>query len=261
MPTPVSSTVVKTFAILELFGRNSVVTTSHCAEALGYPKSTCYRLLTSLVNVGVLEHRERDHYSLSLALFELGSLAPLRRRLCDRARIPLERITHDTGFSTNMGALDGEHLVLLETIPGRLCSVPTRVGLRAPLHATSLGKLLLAHADEYIQESVLSRPLHAFTRRTISTPEALRRELDRIREQGYADEVEEIHVGTACLAVPVRMSGRVVAAISLSCPLGAFHSSHEQLRRLLERAALEIERGVAWQGSLNWRAEDHAIGC
>ncbi len=261
MATPVSSTVVKTFAILQLFGDRPSVTTSMVTAELGYPHSTAYRLLTGLVSVGVLRQPAKDHYVLSLSLFELGSLAPTRRQLCDRARLPLERLTSETGLPTHMGALDGDNVVLLETITGRLFSLPTRVGHKAPIHATSLGKLMLAHADEVTRSRVVAGPLHRFTRHTITSRSGLEAELMRIVSDDYAQEVEETHLGAACIAVPVRLHGECVAGISISGPVTRFAAMRDTYIGMLNRAARQIERGVAWQSTLTWPAgQDRAAG-
>lgn len=259
MATPVSSTVVKTFAILKLFGDRPSVTTSMVTDELGYPHSTAYRLLTGLVSVGVLRQPAKDHYVLSLSLFELGSLAPTRRQLCDRARLPLERLTGETGLPTHMGVLDGDNVVLLETITGRLFSLPTRVGHKAPMHATSLGKLMLAHADQDVVDRLISQPLHRFTHHTITSPLALQTELKRVLVNDYATEVEETHLGTACVAVPVRLNGECVAGISISGPVSRFAATRDLHIGMLNRAARQIERGVAWQSTLTWPAGQESV--
>lgn len=252
MPTPVSSTVAKTFAILKLFSRRSAVTTACITEELGYPHSTAYRLLTGLVSVGVLEQPARDRYVLSLSLFELGALAPTRRQLSNRARRPLESLTAETGLPTNMGALHDDKVVLLETVTGRLFSVPTRVGNKAPIHSTALGKLLLANSDDGLLDRVCAKPLYSFTPRSMVTRQALETEISAIRANDFAQEIEETHRGGACVAVPIRLNGDSIAGISISAPAATFSSMRESYLRSLRRTAREIERGAGWQSALVW---------
>jgi IclR family transcriptional regulator, acetate operon repressor len=93
------------------------------------------------------------------------------------------------------------------------------VGTRWPAHATSTGKVLLAHLSEETLESRLAAPLTAATPRTVVDRAALRRELARVRERGYAFNNEELELGFVAVGAPVRdAGGRVVAALSVGGP-------------------------------------------
>jgi IclR family KDG regulon transcriptional repressor len=251
MSTPVSGTLTKAFDLLKLFGDRQTLTAGECAELLEIPRSTAHRLLNSLVSVEALDHTADGHFCLSLLMFELGSLAPLRRRLCDRGRVPLQKLSEETGMPSNMAVLDRRGCVLIETVPAPGVRVPTRVGHRAPIHSTGLGKLLLAFADPTEREALLQGELAAYTTSTIVNKFVLTKELEKIRERDVAHEFQEIHAGAACIAVPIRdASQNVIAGISISCPSSRFQQRQAYFERCLRAAQINIQRGTSWQGAL-----------
>ena len=96
----------------------------------------------------------------------------------------------------------------------------TRVGGRTPLHASALGKVLLAGLSEKERASALGGPLVRYTDKTITDLRKLQKVLDEVREQGYSIELEEEHPGVGCIGAPVRdASGRWLAALSVAGPL------------------------------------------
>ena len=124
--------------------------------------------------------------------------------------------------------------------------VTTRVGGRAPLHASALGKVLLADLPEKKRAAILGDTLTRYTEKTITDPRKLQKALDEIREQGFALELEEEHAGVGCIGAPVRNAlGRWVAAISVAGPLQGtpfkINAAHQQL--VVEKAA-ELSRRV-----------------
>lgn len=117
------------------------------------------------------------------------------------------------------GLLEGHEVVYAAKIGGhRQASSPSRLGGRM-LHATAIGKALLAHALPALRTEVLAAPLARRTPRTVVTPGMLRRQLASIRQTGVAYEFEESRVGLACVASPVLgHGGAVVAAVSVAGP-------------------------------------------
>jgi DNA-binding IclR family transcriptional regulator len=133
---------------------------------------------------------------------------------------------------------DGTKVLYLERLSGR-SSVPvvSRVGSRLPMHSTGVGKVLLAHAPEQVQEDALAH-LTRLTPYTVIQPDRLRAQLDRTRRDGYATTVEEMTLGACSIAVPVRgRDDEVLAAIGVVVPT---------LSR--DRARLLSELQVAAQG-------------
>lgn len=255
MATTPSSTVTKAFRVLDLFHRHAVLTTTLCADELDIPRPTAHRLLVSLRDAGAVEATEHGHFRLSLRLFELGSLAPQRRLLGDRAAAAMEELADHVRLRVHLGVRRGLHLLYLETAHGDYAQrVPTRVGNRGPLHATAIGKVLLAHAGEDVIERVLRSTLHVYTPHTICSRARLRDELAAVRDEGVAYGREEFVVGTRSLAVPVAgPDGVVRAAISIAGSAVAVTPRLDALTCALRRTATIIERGTAWEESYDSR--------
>lgn len=248
MATAASMTVAKAFRILELFREHPVLTSSLCQSELGIPRPTAHRLLMSLRNAGAVEMTEDGHYRLSLSLFELGSLASQRRRLGDSSGAALERLADHTGLRVHLGVRRETHVLYLEAAHGRHAqSVRTRVGERGPLHATALGKVLLAHAPEDVVQRLTAGELHPYTQYTVVDEDTLRADLEIIRACGCAFVSEEYVLGMCSLSAPIRGSdGRVRAAISIAGSKAAVGRQRLQLEDRLRRTAVEIGQGRAW---------------
>jgi len=108
------------------------------------------------------------------------------------------------------------------------------VGQSTPLHATSSGKVLLAHAPDAVRKGVLSRELQRFTPATITDPDVLQQHLDRVVDEGWGSTAEEYEVGLNAVAAPVRgADGDVIAALSVSGP--SFRMESEDFPRLARR--------------------------
>lgn len=204
--------------IIGAFDRADRALTLHeLTERTGLPKSTVHRMVDQLVDLCWLE-REVSGYRIGMRLFEIGGLASRRSRLSDLAYPHLHALSVATGLAVQMAILDGTDVVYLERIPMRGFAPPTRQGGRQPAYCTGLGKAMLAF-DEEAAEEALSQALPARTSRTITSARDLRGELERIAETGLAFDHQESYEGLACVAAPVRGSGRAIAAVSVSGPV------------------------------------------
>jgi DNA-binding IclR family transcriptional regulator len=185
------------------------------AERASLPKSTCYRFAERLCSLGWLEHASSG-YRIGIRLFEIGELATSRSRLCGAALPELQQVAIGLGCVAHLAVLDGPEIVYLLKVPARGLSVPTREGGRMPTYCTALGKALVAFSNDDELERVIESGLEARTCNTIVNPAALRQEISEIQRAGYATDRGEFTSGLACVAVPVRGSGRAVGAISLT---------------------------------------------
>jgi len=184
--------------------------------------STVHRLLATLAGQGyVRQSPDTGRYALgpkaiNLAEAYLGQL-DLRRV----AHPFLERLTQDTGETANLVIQDGHEALYLDKAESpQSLRIFSRIGRRAPLHCTAVGKVLLANAPPAQVDGLLGEgPLERLTRRTITSVAQLRRELAAVRAQGYALDREECEEGGYCIAVPVRnATGATVAAVGVSSP-------------------------------------------
>ncbi len=204
--------------VIGAFDRADRALTLHeLTERTGLPKSTVHRMVDQLVAIGWIE-REIGGYRIGIRLFEIGGLASRRSRLSDLANPHLHALSVATGLAVQMAILDGADVVYLERIPVRGFCLPTRQGGRQPAYCTALGKAMLAFDDAAAAE-VLAQDLPARTARTLTTPQELESELGRVNESGLAFDHQESYAGLACVAAPLRSSGRAIAAVSVSGPV------------------------------------------
>jgi DNA-binding IclR family transcriptional regulator len=248
MATASSTTIAKAFRVLQLFRKHPVLTASLCESELGIPRATAHRLLMSLRDAGALEQVPNGHYTLSVSLFELGVLAPERRRLGDRCGSELEALADRTGYRAHLAVLRGLEVLYLEAAHGvhaQAQGMRTRVGHRGPLHATAIGKVILAYGPESLLQETVAAGLPSYTPRTVRTHEDLRTELDAIRREGVAFIVGQYVDGITALAVPLLDgAGGVHAAISI---VGDSRSMQRDKVRTIEAAretAARIESGM-----------------
>ncbi|MPZ72564.1 MAG: helix-turn-helix domain-containing protein [Nitriliruptorales bacterium] len=247
MATATSSTVLKAFQVLELFAEWPLLGAGDAARLLGAPRASVHRLLVTLKAAGVLESTDHGQYRLGLRLFELGSFAPLRQRLHDQSILPLQQLAAQLRLPVNLGVRDSTDVLFLEKVHHRENTFPTRVGQRRPLHATSLGKVLLAYAPPDVLSTVLESSLPRFTPHTSTDPAHLQRELKDIRNTGLAYNREESRPGLAAVATRVRNhTGKTVAAIGVSAPACRYAHNLAVLVRPLQRTAAEIEHRLGW---------------
>ncbi|NUP27666.1 MAG: IclR family transcriptional regulator, partial [Nocardia sp.] len=149
-----------------------------------------------------------------------------------------------TGYVVHLAVLDGNDVVYLDKIGGRLAgAVPTRVGGRQPAHCTAVGKAILAYADGERGDVFGAGPVRPSTRYSIATAAQLRTELAKVRAHGIAFEREESLSGFGCVAAPVGEIGQAVAAVSICGPVDRMTFDH-RLAAPVRMTALGIWRNV-----------------
>ena len=217
-----SSTVLKALKIIEEVGdHRHGVALSDVAAAVDLDRSTTYRLLSTLVDAGYLvRSEETKRYRLSYKLvsisrFLLADIGPE-----DLIRKKLEELSRLTQEAAHFSVLDGSQAVIrLRAKGSHLLSVAFKIGDRSDLHCTSIGKVLLAHQDERFIENILSRPLPKVASQTITDPGLLRKELEKVRKQGYAFDELEFAEDMCCVAAPLfGPRGKLIGGLNLSGP-------------------------------------------
>lgn len=213
-----ASSLARGLSLLELFSPDDTeVSISELARRGGMPKSTTHRLVADLIKFGALE-RGRAGVRLGVRLFELGHLVPDHRRLRELAMPYARTLAEVSGLTANIAVREGLEVMYLEKIAHRDLSVPhSRVGGRLPMHATGLGKAILAYSPPAVVEAVLAQPLEKVSAATITDPDAFRRELERVRLARVAFDLEESRPGLFCVAAPIfARHDRVVGALSVT---------------------------------------------
>ena len=184
-------------------------------------KSTVSRLLATLLSAGLVERAMgSEKYHLGYELVRLASHAPQVSDVRIVALPFLEELAALSRETVHLAMLDGAQVINIEQISGlHLIGDTNWVGRRTPLHCVANGKALVAFRSARETDRLLEGRLARFTKRTITSKLALRRELARVRARGYAVARGEIEVGLNTVAAPVRDRARqVVAAVSVSGP-------------------------------------------
>ncbi|MCT4332913.1 IclR family transcriptional regulator [Paracoccus sp. YLB-12] len=239
--------------ILDLLAANPGLTLSEVAEQMQQSPSTVHRVLHTLAARGVAEtDLATQTWHIGPATFRLGSAFMRRSGIVERARPMLRALMEHTGETANLGILNGDAVLFVsqaETHETIRAFFPP--GTRSPLHASGIGKALLAFGRADTLRMLLDHvPLKRFTDRTLTTAEALQEDLSRIRHRGFSFDDEEKTRGMRCIAAPVfDLSGEAVAGISVSGP--SHRIGHEHVKTLgaaVAAAASELSQALGGKG-------------
>jgi DNA-binding IclR family transcriptional regulator len=182
-------TIENALAVLEAFdtaGREYQL--RELSEATGLSKSTVHRVLRTLIaHSYVAQSPTSGAYRLGVRLLRFANYLRSDSDLVRTARPRLEELVQRCGETVMLAVLDGVTLIYLDTLePSALVRLARYPDATSPPHGSSMGKVLLAHADEAVVDELLTQPLEAFTTATIVDADAFKKELARIRKQGFA---------------------------------------------------------------------------
>lgn len=245
-------TVKRALQILDVLAdRNGSTSISEISDRLQVSQSTVHRILGTLTEGGyVCQDKNTQRYQLGLKPVALAGVVLNQNELRKQAIAILEDLRGRTQLNSNLAILERGRVFYLARVNGPTTSpMFTVVGRRAPLHATGLGKAMLAFAEpDLIEEFVASYKFEPVTPKTIQDPQEFMRQLEQVKENGYAIDREELIEGINCVAAPVRdATGRVVAGISLSGPLHQVTAENTpELAQLLRDAALELSSKLGY---------------
>ncbi|WP_158892963.1 IclR family transcriptional regulator [Amycolatopsis anabasis] len=218
MPGPVQS-IERAAAILRLLARGSGrLGVGEIATSLELAKGTAHGILRTLQRVGFVEQdRDSGKYQLGAALLHLGTSYLDVNELRSRAINWADALAARSGEAVRIGApLEGQVLVVHHVFRPDDSLQTLDVGSLLPLHATALGKVLLAY-DADLTASLRGGRLESYTRRTLVSATTVKRALTKVRETGWAAENGEMTPGEAGIAAPIRgYGGLVVGAIGIS---------------------------------------------
>jgi len=195
----------KTFAIIELISQNTEgISFSQIVSTLQEPKTTVFRILQTLEKNHWIE-KKGDLYSLSYMFIHYGLTTLAKRDIRTRALPYLEKMTAAVKESSHLAVLSGKMSMILEVVESPQHIKPvSRIGSLLPMHCTSHGKILLAFGvDVPVKDFLAGEELERKTEHTITDLDALQKEIDRVRDQGYAMDDLEFFSDVRCLAAPV----------------------------------------------------------
>jgi DNA-binding IclR family transcriptional regulator len=240
-------TTEKALNIVELLEESNGADLTTLANELGLAKSTIHRHLDTLQQRGYVV-RENGVYHIGLRFLKIGNHARERKTEYAMAKSMVEELAEETGervqfmveqhgYAVYAYVEHGEHAV--KTDPGP--------GSRVPIHTAASGKAILAHLpEERIEEVIERQGLPKATEDTITTPDELHRELEKIREQGIAYNNQEAIEGLLAIGAPVLKSdGEVIGSLSISGPTHRMKGKVDgNLKELLLGATNELELNI-----------------
>ena len=224
---------------------------SDIAHAVSLHKATAHRIVTTLVNYGYLERVEDGQkYRLGLELPNLGYKV-LRRMDLRREAVPfMKQLVAEWDETCDLSIFDQGEVFYIEIVRGtRALTISAAVGQRLPAYATASGKLFLAYIPEKQLNDILSRPLQAFTEKTVTSPEGIRKQLEEVRRQGYAVDYEEFERGVCAVAAPIfNRGGSMIAAIGGPSPMSRMTPERiAQIAEAFKEAAKDISYRMGYR--------------
>ena len=209
------SVIARALAVLGAFDvEHPLLTLSQLARRAGLPVATVYRLAGELEDGRFLDRDGAGRYGLGVRLWEMGLLTPVHGGLRETAMPFLLNLHYECGETVQLAVCEGTDAIYIEKLTSEV-SVPvkSRVGAHIPLHATGVGKALLAFSSDAFIDAILTMPLKAYTPSTLTERRALSRQLNQIAQRGYAQSDAEYQLGATSIAAPVVVRGTVKAAI------------------------------------------------
>ena len=170
----------------------------------------------------VKQNKETLKYYLTLKICQIATFVQDSINIREIALPILKELAEKTQESASMVIEEDLMAVYIERVegPDKMIRGFQRIGRRAPLYCTGVGKLFLSEFDEKTLKEVIDKGLEPFTQNTITDKAMLLKELKKVREQGYAIDDEECEVGARCIAAPVRdYTGKIITAVSISGPI------------------------------------------
>lgn len=207
--------------------------------------STAHRILSVMVGSRLVDRIEPGTYRLGIRLLELGSLVKSRISVRQEALPHMQSLQQELGETINLSVRHDDEVVYVERISGNnsMMRVVQIIGARAPLHITAVGKIFLAEDSpgkcaEYARRTGLPR----YTDNTLTDADALAKELEKVRRQGYASDNEEAEKGVSCLGAGIHNDeGRLVAGLSVSAPSDRLNKAWAtQVRQTAEKISRAI---------------------
>ncbi len=221
---------------------------SELAKTLSFPKSSTSALVSTLAEDGFLRRTSTGRYKLGWQVMALSQILLSTTDFRREARPVMESLIARFGETVHLAALEQGQIIYVDKLQGtRAVQVSaTGVGHRLPAHCSGVGKVILAHRPwEEVLQILTSKGMPKLTVNTITTPEALKQELEQVRAQGFAYDLEEAVEELCCVAAPIRdHTGEVVAAMSLSVPTYRFQYAKDQYRLAIVSATRQISENL-----------------
>ena len=239
-------------AILDLFSPSQTEWgVTDIATKLGISKSSAHALVSSLVEIGLLEREENRRVRLGHKLLGFGETVLAGSEIFNSMRDMLNELMQKMGRSVYLAVREGHNIVYVNRLQGA-SAIPASLGSATstlPPHASAAGKMLLAYqTPDTTRRIVDAQGLKRFTRGTLTSEKALAEELDQVKRRGFALSMGEYIPGLYCVAAPVLGANEVVvASVGIAATMSDFEQNQSALVRQVVQAAQLASRAQGWR--------------
>jgi len=256
----VIESIKKSFQILEILSNNeSPCGVTELANIMKLDKSTVFRILRTMKSKGYVEQlRGTKKYIMGIRILELSNKLIQKMEIAAIAKPMLKELSQSSGESVHLAVLRRGKVIYIDRInSSEAVSIHTNIGDHEPVHCTGVGKAILAFLpSEEMQNNlkgIKAKSLEKFTVKTITSISKLEKELEKIRETGFAFDNEELYEGVRCLAAPIKnYKNEVIASLGISGPINRITD-----QRISHLASLVVEMALKISERLGSVATDH----
>ena len=249
-----NQSVEKTMKLVEIMASHNVpMKLQDISIEADIPASTVLRMLNTLLEMGyVNQNKDTLRYSLSLKFAYIGELVKRQVNITQIVHPKLIDLSNAVGECCCLAVEDDSEILYLDFFSNQANNILTttqRIGKRAPMYCTGIGKLLLTnYTEEELAAYVKNTQLIPYTSNTLTSLVQISIELEKVKEQGYAIDDEECDQGAKCIAAPIYdYSGKVVAGISVTAPSVRFKQERvDAILPVLLRIAGEISTTLGY---------------
>lgn len=228
------TSVNKTLEILDLLSKHKDgLRAINISRALNINKTSTFKMLYTLEKNRYVHKTTSGRYELGIKFVQYASSLLEKNNLVDIVKPFLKELRDKYNETTHLGIIDNDLNVtfMAKEMSTASLQMISNVGVKTPFHGTAMGKVIVAYNfNEEMKEKIRGYRLDKFTDNTITAYEELFKRLQKIKEQGYGEDLEENEVGLVCYAAPVmNFTGETIAAISISGPAFRMKSNKENL--------------------------------
>ena len=246
--------VINALELLEQFkGDIHELGVTELSKRLGLHKNNVFRLLATLESKGYIEQNKlNENYKLGVKCLELGQNYLKHTGLLRQARPIMEEVVEKCDENVYLSVLRGQKVVYIDVVEAnQAVRVVSRIGAQLPPYCCASGKAQIAALQDLGEdiEKYINMPLKPITANTITKIDQLLKELEEIKEKGYAIDDEEVDVGVRCVGAAIRdYTKRVIGAISISGPVNrmSFERIENELGPLIVDAARRISEKLGY---------------
>lgn len=246
------SSVYNTLAVLDLLSKHKELGVAEIAKELDMGKASVFRMLYTLEKKEYVYKTTNAKYMLGIKFAHYGTLVLERQSNISSIKPFLQKLRDMHNETTHLAVLDDDYNIIFmdKEASNSTIQMTSRIGAKMPAYITGTGKVLLAdRLNEELEKKIQTFNLAKRTEYTITDKDKLIDELKKIRSQGYGEDLEESEIGLVCYAAPVKdITGKAIAAISISGPAARMKQNKEELINSIRETAVYVSKSMGYNG-------------